>query len=119
MSALQTSAVTTHCWTRPGICHRLPFVPGNAKSPATGEAHTSGGMPFEEALKKLEAIVEKMESEELPLEDLLAQYQEGTRLTKICQEKLADAELKIQQLEKNAAGDLKLKPLSPGVSEVD
>jgi exodeoxyribonuclease VII small subunit len=76
-------------------------------------------MPFEEALKKLEAIVEKMESEELPLEDLLARYQEGTRLARVCQEKLADAELKIQQLEKNAAGELKLKPLSPGVSEAD
>jgi len=52
-----------------------------------------------------------MESDELPLETLLARYEEGMRLVKICQEKLAEAELKIQQLEKNAAGELKLKPL--------
>ena len=52
-----------------------------------------------------------MESEELPLETLLAKYEEGTRLAKVCQEKLAEAELKIQQLEKNAAGEMKLKPL--------
>ncbi len=70
-------------------------------------------MPFEEALKKLEATVEAMESEELPLESLLAKYEEGTRLAKICQDKLAEAELKIQELEKNTAGELKLRPFAP------
>jgi exodeoxyribonuclease VII small subunit len=68
-------------------------------------------LPFEEALKKLEGIVEVMEADDLPLETLLARYEEGARLVKICQEKLAEAEIKIQQLEKNAAGELKLKPL--------
>ena len=58
-----------------------------------------------------------MESEELPLETLLARYEEGTQLAKICQERLADADLKIQQLEKNAAGEMKLKPLPPEVTE--
>ena len=67
--------------------------------------------PFEEALKKLEGIVEAMESEDLPLEMLLSKYEEGSKLVKICQEKLAEAELKIQQLGKNAAGEMKLKPL--------
>jgi len=66
-------------------------------------------LPFEEALKKLEGVVEAMESDDLPLETLLARYEEGARLVKICQEKLAEAEVKIQQLEKTAAGDLKLK----------
>lgn len=66
--------------------------------------------PFEEALKKLEGIVEAMELDDLPLETLLAKYEEGSKLVKICQEKLADAELKIQQLEKNDAGEMKLKP---------
>lgn len=53
-----------------------------------------------------------MESDELPLEQLLAQYEEGVKLAKVCQDKLADAELKIQQLEKTAGGELKLKPLT-------
>jgi exodeoxyribonuclease VII small subunit len=48
----------------------------------------------------------------LPLETLLAKYEEGTRLAKACHEKLAEAELKIQQLEKTAAGEMKLKPLA-------
>ena len=64
-------------------------------------------------MKKLETIVEAMESEELPLEALLAKYEEGTKLAKICQEKLAEAELKIQVLEKTAAGELTLKPMAP------
>ena len=67
--------------------------------------------PFEEALKNLERVVEVMESDDLPLETLLAKYEEGITLVKICQEKLAEAELKIQQLEKNATGEFKLKPL--------
>ena len=53
-----------------------------------------------------------MEAEDLPLDTLLAKYEEGTRLAKACQEKLAEAELKIQQLEKTAAGELKLMPVA-------
>jgi exodeoxyribonuclease VII small subunit len=70
-----------------------------------------GSLPFEDALKKLDGVVEAMESGDLPLETLLARYEEGARLVKICQEKLAEAELKIQQLEKTASGEIKLKPM--------
>jgi len=52
-----------------------------------------------------------MEAEDLPLESLLAKYEEGTRLAKACQEQLAEAALKIQPLEKTAAGEMRLKPL--------
>jgi exodeoxyribonuclease VII small subunit len=69
-------------------------------------------MPFEDALKRLETIVESMEGQELPLETLLARYEEGARLTALCQSKLTEAELKIQQLERNAKGGLALKPLT-------
>jgi exodeoxyribonuclease VII small subunit len=86
-------------------------VPNASKSAGQEAAGRAANLPFEDALKKLETIVEAMESEELPLEALLARYEEGTRLAKICQEKLAEAELKIQQLEKNAAGEMKLKPM--------
>jgi len=74
-------------------------------------------MPFEEALKRLEVIVSAMESEELPLESLLTRFEEGTQLAKVCQLKLADAELKVQKLEKNSAGEAVLKPLPPDLSE--
>jgi len=69
-------------------------------------------LPFEDALKRLETIVESMEGQDLPLETLLARYEEGARLTALCQDKLTEADLKIQQLEKNAKGGLSLKPLT-------
>ena len=76
---------------------------------AAAQSGDSKDLAFEEALKKLEGIVESMESDELPLETLLARFEEGTRLAKICQSKLTEAELKIQQLETNASGELTLK----------
>jgi exodeoxyribonuclease VII small subunit len=69
-------------------------------------------MPFEEALKRLEVIVEAMEAQDLPLESLLARYEEGTALAQHCQAKLNEADLKIQQLEKSGKGELTLKPVS-------
>ena len=85
-------------------------MPNNSKGAASAEAES---VPFEEALKKLEAIVEAMEAGDLPLETLLARFEEGTRLVKNCQAKLAEAELKIQQLEKNSTGEATLKPWAP------
>jgi exodeoxyribonuclease VII small subunit len=76
------------------------------KPPATAAEE----MPFEEALTKLESIVEAMESGDLPLETMLARFDEGMKLAKHCQGKLEEADLKIQQLEKNAAGEFALKP---------
>ncbi len=85
-----------------------------SKQSKAAPAQTAGGkdLSFEEALKKLEGIVESMESDELALETLLARFEEGTRLAKVCQSKLTEAELKIQELEANASGELTLKPAS-------
>jgi exodeoxyribonuclease VII small subunit len=102
------NTLLTPNWTPLDFCFILFFMPNPSKSAGQTSAKSP---PFEEALKKLEGIVGAMESDELPLEALLAKYEEGTRLVKICQEKLAEAELKIQQLEKSAVGEIKLKPL--------
>lgn len=80
-------------------------------SKGAGQNSPAKNPPFEEALKKLESLVGAMESDDLPLEILIAKYEEGAKLVKICQEKLAEAELKIQQLEKNVTGEMKLKPI--------
>jgi len=79
--------------------------------PATAGANDIQNLAFEEALKKLESIVQSMESQELPLEQMLARYEEGTRLAQLCQAKLAEAEVKVQQIEKNAKGEISLKPV--------
>ena len=90
-------------------------MPNHTKG--AGQNPPAKNPPFEEALQKLEAVVEAMEADDLPLETLLARYEEGAKLVKICQEKLAEAELKIQQLEKTAGGELKLKPMAVELSE--
>jgi exodeoxyribonuclease VII small subunit len=86
------------------------YCPPMSKSVRANDAAKNSHVPFEEALKKLEAIVEAMESGDLPLEALLVKYEEGTKLAQICQARLAEADLKIQQLEQNAAGEPILKP---------
>jgi len=53
---------------------------------------------FEKALNELEALVEKMEKGELPLEQALADFQRGIELSRACQETLQAAEQKVQIL---------------------
>jgi exodeoxyribonuclease VII small subunit len=98
-------------WTSQGLCLNLGIVPSVPKNAGPNNPAKAENLPFEAALKRLETIVEAMESEDLPLESLLSKYEEGTHLAKTCQEKLAEAEVKIEILEKNSAGELKLKPM--------
>ena len=86
---------------------------------AAGKEDKAEAMSFEAALKKLEGIVEAMEEGELPLETLLAKFEEGTRLVKSCQSKLDEAELKIKKLEKGPAGELIAKPVAAETLEQD
>lgn len=68
------------------------------------EAKTKQPPSFEHALERLEAIVESMESGEVPLAELLAKFEEGNTLLKVCESRLKEAELKIEQLKKQKDG---------------
>jgi len=61
-------------------------------------------LSFETALTKLESIVESMESGEVPLAELLAKFEDGNKLLKVCEARLKEAELKIEQLKKSKDG---------------
>lgn len=61
-------------------------------------------LSFETALTQLESIVESMESGDVPLAELLAKFEEGNKLLKICEARLKDAELKIELLKKQKDG---------------
>jgi exodeoxyribonuclease VII small subunit len=61
-------------------------------------------LSFEDALTQLETIVETMESGEVPLAELLAKFEEGSNLLKVCETRLKDAELKIEQLKRQKDG---------------
>lgn len=53
---------------------------------------------FESALEELENLVSKLESEELPLEDSLSLFEKGIHLSRICNQKLEEAEKKVDAL---------------------
>jgi exodeoxyribonuclease VII small subunit len=53
---------------------------------------------FEEALEKLEALVSSMESGDIPLATLVEKFEEGSKLVKMCESRLKQAELKIEKL---------------------
>lgn len=65
---------------------------------------------FEDALKKLEKIVSDLENGNIPLEEALEKYQEGMRLSGVCQKKLEAAKKKVEILLKAEDGSVELKP---------
>jgi exodeoxyribonuclease VII small subunit len=71
---------------------------------------------FEQAMKRLEAIVEQMESGELSLEDLIGRYEEGMKLVKVCQERLASAEQRIEIITRNSAGKPVVRKFEPAAA---
>lgn len=54
-------------------------------------------------MERLETAVEQMENSKLPLEELIRCYEEGTRLIKVCSERLAAAEQRIEVITRDAA----------------
>jgi len=67
-------------------------------------------LSFEEAMEKLEDIVQKMEENELPLEEAIAVFQQGMTLSQLCHQKLQTVEKQIHTLvEKN--GELTMEPM--------
>lgn len=68
---------------------------------------------FEESLKKLESIVERLEKGDLPLEESLTLFEEGVSLSGVCKEELDAAEGKVQMLIKQRDGSFRTEPF-PG-----
>ena len=73
-------------------------------------------LSFEDALTRLEAIVDSMEQGQVPLAELIARYEEGAKHLKVCEARLKDAELKIDQLKKTR-DTVALEPFSPEQAE--
>jgi len=68
-------------------------------------------VPFEEALKDLEAIILELESGEVPLAQLVKKYKSGNELLKVCHKRLEEAELEIQTLRLNEEGQAEFDTL--------
>lgn len=69
---------------------------------------------FEQALRRLEEIVGRLESGELTLDESLALFEEGVRLSRVCSARLAEAERRIERLIERSDGTLSAEPLVLG-----
>jgi len=65
---------------------------------------------FEDALGRLEEIVQELESGDLPLEQSLKMFEEGVKLSRICHKRLEDAERRVEILLKDKAGTIVAQP---------
>jgi exodeoxyribonuclease VII small subunit len=74
---------------------------------------TEPQLNFEGAMDRLEEIVEQMESGKMMLEELIVRYEEGMKLVKICQDRLASAEQRIEIITRNNAGKPVVKDFQP------
>ena len=63
-------------------------------------------LKFEDGLKRLEEIVAKLESGNLPLDNSLKLFEEGVKLVRFCNERLAEAQQKVELLTKDQAGNV-------------
>ena len=68
---------------------------------------------FEEALKKLEKIVQELEAGDITLDEALKKYQAGVELARVLNQRLSTAKKKIDLLVKNKKGEFELEAFDP------
>lgn len=86
-----------------------------AKRETTGRKGAGGGESFEAQLASLERIVRELERGDLPLERSLELFEQGVRLSRECQERLNEAERRIEVLLTDGAG----RPVIAGEFETE
>jgi exodeoxyribonuclease VII small subunit len=74
---------------------------------------------FESAVKRLESIVQELESGDLTLDEALKKFQEGVKLSKLCSNKLDETEKKVSILLKDEKGNVRVEPFSPEKNEME
>jgi exodeoxyribonuclease VII small subunit len=71
-------------------------------------------LPFEKALAELESIVQRLEKGDVALEESIKIYERGEALKKRCEALLADAEMRVEKITRDAKGKLAVEPLDRG-----
>ena len=74
---------------------------------------------FEKAFQQLEKIVQRLESEELPLDESLQLFEEGIRLSRFCHQRLGEVEKKIELILADAKGQPVTEPFEEDVDSDD
>ena len=76
----------------------------------TGLPKDIAGMSFEDALKELEGIVKQLEQGQVKLDEAIGAYERGAQLKKHCEQKLAEAKLKVDKIMISADGSVSVQP---------
>jgi len=80
---------------------------------------TPRNLKFEQAMQRLDAIVEAMESGEIGIEESISKYEEAMQLAAHCRRILDQAEQRIRQIQLDAAGEPKTVPFEPPAGSPD
>src|SRR5687768_14194878 len=81
------------------------------------ERQRIAALPFDKALAEFKAVVEKLESGNLPLEESIALFEQGVLLQRRCERMLSEAELRFQRLVEGAGGKVRALDLSLGEAD--
>ncbi|HEX9163359.1 MAG TPA: exodeoxyribonuclease VII small subunit [Thermoanaerobaculia bacterium] len=73
---------------------------------------------FEKAFKELETIVQRLETEELPLDESLRLFEQGINLSRFCHQRLEEVEKRIELILADAKGQPQIEPFEP-VADLD
>ncbi|MDL1972534.1 MAG: exodeoxyribonuclease VII small subunit [Deltaproteobacteria bacterium] len=76
-------------------------------------------MKFEDAISRIEEIIKKLETGEIPLEESLKLFEEGMNLINFCQKKLNEVEQKVEILVKNEGGEVETRPFDPSLGRTE
>ena len=91
---------------------------GDLVNPTVGKKIEGAKKPeFEQSLARLEEIVRKLESANLPLDDAMKLFEEGMQLSRECQKQLEQAEARVEILLKKAGGEMMAQPFEPESDE--
>jgi exodeoxyribonuclease VII small subunit len=87
------------------------------KKPEATKAEPAKKQAFEQSLARLEEIVRKLESANLPLDEAMKLFEEGMQLSRDCQKQLEQAEARVEILLKKAGGEMAAQPFEPESDE--
>ena len=79
-------------------------------SPPAKKPEADKKYDFDKSIARLEDVVQKLETADLPLDDAMTLFEEGVKLAAECQKQLAEAEGRVEILIKKAAGKLAAEP---------
>jgi exodeoxyribonuclease VII small subunit len=83
------------------------------KKPEAAKPEPAKKQSFEQSLARLEEIVRRMESANLPLDEAMKLFEEGMLLSRDCQKQLEQAEARVEILLKKAGGEMVAQPFEP------